>query len=84
MSLAWHDLVGTAGVLLIVGTYLLLQVGRLTSQMLSFSVSNALGAALILVSLTRAFNLPAFLIESVWLLISFYGIAVHGVLRRKR
>ncbi|MDZ7644390.1 MAG: hypothetical protein U5K76_09385 [Woeseiaceae bacterium] len=82
MTLAWHDVVGTLGVLFIVGTYFLLQLGRLHSTLLSFSILNAAGAALILVSLTQEFNLAAFLIESIWLLISVYGI-VANLARRK-
>ena len=39
------------------------------------SILIGLGAGLILVSLARDFNLSAFLIELVWLLISLYGLA---------
>lgn len=83
MTIAWHDLVGTLGVLFIVGTYFLLQLGRLSSDRPLFSVLNALGAALILVSLTRAFNLSAFLIEAIWLVISLYGLLKSAAAARR-
>ena len=70
----WHDLVGNVGVVLIVGVYFALQSGRLAASDLRFSVLNGLGALLILVSLYFEFNLSAFIVELVWLLISIYGL----------
>lgn len=83
MTLEIHDIVGMAGVILIVVAYFLLQIGRMKSDSLSFSVSNAVGAALILFSLFFEFNAPAFLIEFFWLLISIIGV-VRYLARRKR
>ncbi|HEY5646986.1 MAG TPA: hypothetical protein VIS76_13635 [Pseudomonadales bacterium] len=74
MSYEWHDLVGNAGVVCILGTYLLLQLGRMSPAMLSFSLVNGLGAMLILVSLSIDFNLSSFIIEIVWLAISAIGV----------
>lgn len=82
MSIGWHDVVGTIGVLILLATYLALQLNRLNSSALSYSVWNGIGAALILVSLTQAFNLSAFLIESSWLLISLVG-AVSAIRGRR-
>jgi len=70
----WHDLVGNAGVLLVLYCYLMLQLGRLPARSLSYSVLNGLGAGFILVSLLVEFNLSAFIVEFVWLLISVYGV----------
>ena len=81
MTLELHDVVGTAGVILIVVAYFLLQVGKLRSESLAFSASNAVGAALILFSLYFEFNAPAALIEAFWLLISLYGVIRY--LRRR-
>jgi len=83
MTLQWHDLVGTIGVLLVLVTYLLLQSGRMDPRSVRFSALNSIGSALILLSLIQAFNLSAFLIEIVWLLISLYGMAVNGLGRRR-
>ena len=70
----WHDLIGTTGAAMIVVSYALLQLERIASTELSYSLLNAAGAALILISLIVDFNFAAFLIESFWLLISVIGI----------
>ncbi len=77
-----HDLIGSVGVLLIVGAYFLLVIRRIASTDLAYSGLNALGAALILFSLSQDFNFPAFLIELFWLLISIVGMAM--AVRAKR
>jgi hypothetical protein len=77
MGYSWHDVVGNLGVVLIVATYLLLQLGRLSSRQLSYSLLNALGAALVVVSLLFEFNLSAFIVELFWLVISLLGIVVY-------
>lgn len=70
----YYDVAGTTGVILIVVSYFLLQTGRMRSNSLTYSVNNAVGAALILFSLYFEFNVSAFLIEFFWLLISIIGI----------
>ena len=74
MQYAWYDLVGTLGVFTIILTYILLQTGKLKSESLAYSVLNGLGAALIVFSLFYSFNFSAFVVESLWVLISIYGI----------
>ena len=76
MSLQWHDVVGGTGVAVLLGTYLLLQLNRLSAQSLRYSVLNAVGSGLILLSLTQAFNLSAFVIEGCWLAISIIGAII--------
>ena len=78
-----YDAIGTFGSGLIIITYLLLQLERLQSTSTIYSLLNAVGAALILISLIVSFNLPAFIIEAFWLLISLVGIYRAG-LRRVR
>ena len=75
MDYAWYDFVGNVGVAFIIVTYLLLQLGRLDSRTLAYSLLNALGAALVIVSLVFDFNLSAFVIEAFWLAISLFGLA---------
>ena len=75
MSISLPDVLGTIGVGTIVITYILLQTQKLRSETLAYSFLNAIGAALILVSLWFAPNLPSVVVESFWLLISLYGIA---------
>ncbi|MCB1670916.1 MAG: hypothetical protein R3F41_12510 [Gammaproteobacteria bacterium] len=81
MNYYWHDLVGNLGVTMIVLAYLGLQIGRLDSRSLTYSLANGAGAALILVSLYFNFNLSSFLIEIVWLIVSIVGIVLN--LRRR-
>jgi hypothetical protein len=78
----WFDLVGNIGVLLMVIAYLLLQLEKLSSSALSYLLINAVGAMLVMISLTFRFNLSAFLMEAFWLLISLYGLAKPLLSRR--
>ena len=82
MNYQWYDVIGNIGVLIILGCYLLLQLNKLASSELSFSVFNGLGALLILISLTYEFNLSAFIIELFWLLISLFGVTTYLLKRR--
>ena len=74
MSAHWHNLVGMVGVALILVSYLLLQTGRMRASEPRYSLANAAGAALVLISLMYEFNLSAAIIESFWLLISLLGL----------
>ncbi len=75
MSYAWHDFLGNSGVALIVGSYLLVQLDRLDARSVVYTLANAIGAALILISLKFEFNLSALIVEAFWLLISLIGFA---------
>lgn len=70
----WHDIVGGAGAAIILVSYLLLQLRRISGGALSYSLLNAAGAMLVLVSLWVDFNLAAFVVEAFWLAISIYGV----------
>lgn len=74
MSYSWSDLVGNVGVAFIILAYLGLQLGRLDGRGPAYSFANAVGAALVIVSLAYDFNLSAFVIEAFWVLISLIGI----------
>lgn len=74
MNFSWYDAVGTLGVGLIVIAYGLLQSGRMRAETPLYSLLNALGAILILVSLAVDFNFSAVLMEGIWLLLSLYGL----------
>ena len=82
MDYSWFDLIGNVGVLLMVIAYLLLQLERLSGSALSYLFLNALGAVLVMISLTFRFNLSAFLMEAFWLLISLYGLTKPLFLKR--
>lgn len=72
----WHDLLGNLGFLCIIGSYFWLQIGRTSGQTRGYSLINAIGAALILVSLYHDFNLSAVLVEIFWLVISLLGLVI--------
>jgi len=77
MNYGLIDLVGIIGVAIIVVAYLMLQLEKIKSTDLSYSVMNALGASMIVASLIVDFNLSALLMEVFWVLISFIGIGRH-------
>ena len=70
------DFLGNIGVLLLMIAYLLLQLNKLSNGLV-YSLVNAVGAGLIVLSLLSNFNLSAFLMEVFWVLISLIGIYRH-------
>jgi hypothetical protein len=74
MKYGLTDFLGNIGVVLIIIDYLLLQLNRISSNSLSYSLLNAVGASLIIISLISNFNLSAFIMEAVWVLISLFGL----------
>ncbi len=74
ITIGWHDVAGLAGVALVLAAYLLVQTRHLDARHPSYLAANGLGALLVLVSLTRAFNLSAFVIQCAWIAISVYGL----------
>jgi hypothetical protein len=84
MNYGLLDLVGNVGVVILMVTYLLLQLNKIRSDDLMYSLLNAVGASLIVVSLLVNFNLSALLMEVFWVLISFVGIYRHFRLKTLR
>ena len=74
LSIELHDVLGTIGVVLIVGAYLALQLERIDPKRMSYSLANAVGSILILISLYTEFNWSAALVEIFWLAVSLIGI----------
>lgn len=72
--LIFSDVIGFVGVSITLGAYFLLNIRKISSQSLIYSSLNALGSALILYSLWYVWNMPTFIMEFIWLLISFYGM----------
>jgi hypothetical protein len=73
MKYGMVDFLGIIGGIIVV-TYLFLQLGKLRSDALAYSLMNAIGASLIVVSLLVNFNLSALLMEVFWVLISLLGV----------
>ncbi len=59
---------------MIIGAFFLLQIEKLKSESLSYSLLNGVGALLVLISLIYSFNLAAFILEIFWLAISLIGV----------
>lgn len=78
-----HDIIGLTGVGLILLAYFLLQIEKLKSESLVYSLLNLAGAGFILISLVSEWNLPSFVVEIFWLIISIYGV-IKFVNRRVR
>ena len=83
MTYSIYDVLGNIGVFLIILTYFLLQIRKLSSESLLYSALNALGASLIIVSLLFDFNLSAFIVETFWVIISVIGIGKYYLHRKK-
>ncbi len=77
MQYACYDFIGSIDVGLMILTYFLLQLERIKSESLIYSVLNGLGAGLIVFSLLYSFNFSAFVVESLWVLIGIYGIVKY-------
>jgi len=74
MKLTGPDAIGILGASILMIAFLLLQLGRLSSNTIVYSVLNAVGASLIVFSLLFNFNLSAFIIEVFWIAISLVGL----------
>ncbi|MCG7393794.1 cyclic nucleotide-binding protein [Microvirga sp. ACRRW] len=71
MSIA--DLVGLVGVAAYLSAYGLLQLGILKVEDGRYALLNGAGALLILYSLIYDFNLPSFVTQTAWLILTIIG-----------
>lgn len=76
------DIAGLVGVLLILIAYGGAQLHRMDPAGLTGLLMNFVGACLIMLSLSRAFNLSAFLMEATWAAVALFGL-VRLVLPRR-
>lgn len=81
MDLTFYDILGTIGVGFIITAYLLLQLEKIKSEYLIYSILNGVGAILVIISLYFDFNFPAFIVEFFWLIISLFGIGKYLINR---
>jgi len=77
------SIVGMVGAAMILLAYLLLQMGRMTTEGLWYTVVNLVGSLMILFSLFFDFNLPALFIEVVWISVSVVAL-VRLFMKRRR
>ena len=78
------DIIGLVGATDIIVAYLMLQMNKLKVTDRLYSLMNAVGALLIIISLFMSWNLSAFIIEVFWLVISIYGLIKHFRQTNKR
>ena len=77
------DVGGIIGVLLVLLAYAGIHFDWFDPKRVPALLMNLFGSALILVSMIRAFNLSAFLMEAAWAAMALYGL-LKLVLPRKR
>lgn len=68
------DFIGTIGVLLMLYAYFMSQRGVFSVNDPRYLWLNLAGAISVIISLVWEWNLPSFLIETTWAIISIYGI----------
>jgi hypothetical protein len=73
------NIIGIVGVVFVVGAYILIQAGKITAEQMIYPALNFFGAMGILISLFEHWNLPAVVIQTIWLWISAYGIFTIGL-----
>src|SRR6185437_14406973 len=82
ITIDWTVIVGLFGMIITLLAYFLLQAQKLHGNGLVYQMMNAVGALGVALSLLfGTFNLPAFLLEVIWLAISIYGIVVARRIR---
>jgi len=79
-----YNLIGMIGVVMVLVTYFLLQIERLSAKSFHYSFFNFLGSILILISLAYTWNLSSGVIEIVWLFISAFGVGKYFYHKAKK
>ena len=73
--------IGVTGFFFYVGGFAALQMGLLDGNGRTYTVTNILGASLVLISLISAFNIASFLIQVCWILFGLYGLWARNQLK---
>lgn len=68
------DVIGISGVLMVLVSYYLLNVGKISSASMVYLWLNLIGSIFILFSLFYTWNLASVIIEIAWILISLLGM----------
>jgi hypothetical protein len=76
--MTWLDAAGLFGVLIILIAYAGAALGRIDPKRAPSLAANFVGASLILLSLSKAFNLSAVAMEGAWALVSLAGLLRLG------
>jgi len=73
-NMEWYDWIGIVGALLVLFAFYLLQARRVSGTGLVYQLMNLVGALGLLTSLYGKFNVSVFIVQTVWVAISVYGI----------
>jgi hypothetical protein len=73
VSMSIADIVGLVGVAAYLSAYGLLQLGILTIEDGRYALLNGVGALLVIYSLIYDFNLPSFVTQTAWLILTIIG-----------
>ena len=76
------EFIGVIGFMLYIGGFFSVQSGFLCGNGIAFPVLQVCAACCVLVSLSSAYNLPSFMIQTSYIAIGLFGIALR--LRRAR
>ncbi len=74
MKIGLTDVIGLAGVVMMLGAYILLQRQKMKFDDYPFLSLNAAGSFFVVISLLREFNIAAFFVETAWVAVSLFGI----------
>lgn len=74
MTAALLNAGGIAGVLMVLAAYVGIHVDRMDPKGATALLLNLAGSLLILLSMLKAFNLPAFFMEAAWAATAVYGL----------
>lgn len=72
--------IGIIGVSIILTAFFLNQHGKLASNSTRYLIMNLSGSIMIIISLVYSWNLPSFVINSIWCIISVYGLMKNSSL----
>ncbi len=72
-----YEIIGNIGVISMLAAYVLLQKEKISAHGAWYLGVNLLGAILVIISLLVHWNLPAFLLEAAWALITLYAMFTH-------
>ena len=81
---ALYQIIGFAGFLAYMASFAGLQFGLMRGDSATFAWCNIIGAALVLISLTHAFNLASALIQISWIIIGLGGLARRSYLAARQ
>lgn len=77
------NVIGMVGVFTLLVAYFLVQRGTIAGQGLYYPSLNFTGAGLVAISLLNDWNLPAFVMEAVWMAVSLFGIGQYLYRKKK-